>query len=165
MTESWVLNASPVIVLAKVGQLDLMSSMASELLVPDAVVSELLSGPSDDPARIAVESGWGKRISPRETPTSVIEWGLGQGETAVLAVALEHSGALAVLDDAEGRKCARTVGVRVLGTLGIVLRAKKRGLVPSAAGLVRSLRAEGLYIDDQIIREALHRSVGEEWAE
>jgi predicted nucleic acid-binding protein len=51
----------------------------------------------------------------------------------------------------------------VKGTLAVVILAKQRGLVPSAAQLLRSLQAAGLRLDEQIIRAALGRTVGEEW--
>ncbi len=54
MSEVWVLNASPIITLAKIAQLPLLDRLASELLVPEAVASETLAGPATDPARLAI---------------------------------------------------------------------------------------------------------------
>lgn len=163
MPDLWVLNASPVIVLAKVDGLRLIEALAGEVLLPVAVADEILSGPAGDPARAAMDRGWGRRVPSTLVPATVLEWGLGRGESAVLAFVAEHPGAIAVLDDAEGRSCARALGLPVLGTLGIILRARKRNLIPSAAGFIRSLQAAGLHLDEATIREALKRSVGEEW--
>lgn len=162
MGKIWVVNASPVITLAKAGYLDLLTALASEVLLPDAVVSEILAGPATDPARQAVEVGWGKRVSIGNVPATLLEWSLGAGETAVLAVALERGDCTAVLDDAEGRMCARTLGIPVLGTLGVVLRAKKRGLVASAAQVMQALQAAGLYLDNKILSLVLQQT-GEKW--
>lgn len=131
MSEVWVANASPVIVLAKVGYLELLRKLPEELLLPEAVVTEILAGPSSDPARQALENGWGLRASPKAIPSKLLEWGLGAGETAVLALTLEHSPCTAVLDDAAARLCAKASKIPVLGTLGVVLRAKKTGPDPS----------------------------------
>lgn len=60
MSEIWVVNASPLIVLAKVGRLDVLEGMA-RILVPAAVRAEILAGPVDDLARQALESGWGRK--------------------------------------------------------------------------------------------------------
>lgn len=100
MAELWVVNASPLIVLAKIGRLELITALAETVLVPDAVAEELLAGPSDDPARLAIQSGWGHRLSPREYPPAIVEWGPGDGETAVISLTLEHQGSTAILDDA-----------------------------------------------------------------
>ncbi len=61
MTEFWVINASPLITLAKAGHLVLLTQLADDILVPEAVVTEL-DAPTDDPARQAMERGWGKRL-------------------------------------------------------------------------------------------------------
>jgi hypothetical protein len=125
-------------------------------------VLEIEAGPADDPARKALEAGWGTRVSAGTAPGVVLEWGLGRGETAVLTVALEQRGSIATVDDAAARACARSLGVPVLGTLGVVVRAKLHGLIPSAGDVIRALVAAGLHLDDATIRAALDQ-VGERW--
>jgi predicted nucleic acid-binding protein len=93
----------------------------------------------------------------------VLAWDLGVGETAVLSLALAEDGWTVFLDDAMARKCARSFSRRLKGTLGVILLAQQRGLIASAAGVIRSLRATGFHLDDQIIREALARTTGEQW--
>jgi predicted nucleic acid-binding protein len=85
------------------------------------------------------------------------------GETAVLAVALARSDCMTVLDDAAGRRCARTLGIPVIGTLGVVLRAKRQGRIASAASIMRDLCAAGLYLDDAMVATVLRHGVGEVW--
>ena len=96
MPDRWVVNASPVITLAKAGHLALLTALATEVLLPEAVVAEVLAGPVTDPARQAVEEGWGTRVAVPQVPVSVLEWGLGAGETAVLAVALARGNCTAI---------------------------------------------------------------------
>jgi predicted nucleic acid-binding protein len=163
VNETWIVNASPVISLARVGYLDLLSQLANEVLIPEAVIGEVLVGAPTDPARKVLESGWGRRVSPREIASSVLEWSLGAGESAVLALALERPGSRAVLDDAAARSCARALGVPVIGTLGIVLQAKRSGLIPSASQVIQSLQGIGFRLDTEVIRTALMRATGEQW--
>ena len=163
MPECWVLNASPVITLAKAGHLDLITALATDILLPDAVVAEVLDGPATDPARQAVEEGWGTRVAASSVPVVVLEWGLGAGETAVLAVALARSGCTAILDDEESRRCARTLGIPVMGTLGVVVRAKHQGQITSAAVVIQALRMAGFYIDEALVTTVLREHVGEVW--
>ncbi len=162
MSELWIVNASPIIVLAKIGRLDLLTSLSRAVCLPQAVVDEIAAGPAGDPARKAIESGWGLRAVPQVVHTDLLEWGLGPGETSVLALALEQAPATTVLDDAAARNCAKAVGVPVIGTVGIVIRAKKHGLIPSAAGTLKALRDMGLHLDNKVIADALH-FVGESW--
>ncbi len=163
MPDIWVVNASPIITLAKAGHLDLLTKLADDVLLPDAVVNEISQAPVSDPARRVVEQGWGQRISVVNIPAMVLEWGLGAGETAVISVAMERGACTTVLDDAQGRKCARSMGLPVIGTLGVVLRAKRMGHVESATSVLKDLRNVGLYLDDTTIAIALQRSTGEEW--
>jgi predicted nucleic acid-binding protein len=163
LSETWIVNASPIICLAKAGYLDLLSSLTPDVVVPDAVAAEILAGSPADPARKALESGWGHRASPREISVKVLEWGLGAGESAVLALSLEGTGYRAVLDDAAARSCARALEIPTLGTLAVVLRAKQAGLIPSASRVLAALREVGLRLDDKTIRLALERGVGEAW--
>lgn len=162
MSEVWVANASPVIVLAKAGHLELLRQLPQELILPEAVADEVLAGPESDPARQALLGGWGLRQAPVAVPNSLLEWGLGPGETAVLALAQERAGCTAILDDAAARACAKAFNVPILGTLGVVLRAKRRGLVPQAAVVLKAIRAAGLHLDDRTIRMALGH-IGETW--
>ncbi len=162
MSDLWIANASPVIALAKVGRLELLRESCRVLLVPQAVVAEILAGPASDPARQALEKGWAAGVSPKNIPPELLEWGLGLGETAVLAMSMEKRPATAVLDDAAARTCAKTLGLEVIGTLGVILRAKRNGLIPTAAELLKSLRSARLHLDDKVIRSAL-RGIGEAW--
>jgi predicted nucleic acid-binding protein len=157
-----VANASPIIVLAKAGYLDLLQKLPVELFVPEQVADEILAGPTSDPARQLFEKGWGKRITPATVPTELLEWGLGTGETSVLALAFERKPATAVLDDAAARACSKALGVPLIGTLGVILRAKKHKLVSQAADVLRAVRSAGLHLDDRTIRLALGR-IGEDW--
>lgn len=163
MSEGWVLNASPIITLAKVGHLDLLAGVAPDIGIPQAVVREITAGPENDPGRRALESGWGKRFARSRIHPEVLGWSLGAGETEVLSIALEKSGWTAVVDDATARACARSLNVPVIGTLGVVLRAKRRGLVASASKIIRELCSAGLYLDDQFVRAVLKQVAGEDW--
>ena len=91
------------IVLAKVGHLQLLEQLPGELLLPVPVAMEIQSGPGSDAARQALEGGWGVRVTAGRIPSELVEWGLGPGETVVLGVALERAHCTAVLDDASAR--------------------------------------------------------------
>ncbi|MCK6510449.1 DUF3368 domain-containing protein [Myxococcota bacterium] len=161
MSRILVFDASPTIILAKIGRLDLALLLASECWLPDAVASEILQGPPNDPAFRAVFAGWGQRAS-TNIPTTILEWGLGVGESSVLSLVLEHAGWIAVLDDAKARQCAKALGVPVLGTIGLILLAKKIGVVPQAAPIFREILRAGLYLEESFLRNALAQ-VGESW--
>ena len=57
VAEKWIINASPVIALAKVGQVELLTRLPEQAFIPQAVVEELSAAPEGDPARLALDSG------------------------------------------------------------------------------------------------------------
>lgn len=162
MTERWVLNASPLIVLARVGQEHLFHTLADEVVIPRAVAVEIEAGPANDPARQVLAGGHFTIVEVVPVP-EILAWDLGAGETAVLSYALKEPGWAVVLDDAVARKCARSFGLRLKGTLAVVILAKQGGLIPSATDILRSLLNVGFHLDENVIREALSRTVGEKW--
>jgi predicted nucleic acid-binding protein len=156
MSRCWIANASPLILLGKVGQADLLAKLCDELVVPDRVAREVSSKPEgerlvDDLARLPTFRSEGEIA----VPLDVEVWDLGPGESQVLALALGRPEARAVLDDLEARRCAKAIGVPVIGTLGVVLRAKRRGILPEARPVVEKLRAAGLYASSDLIQQAL----------
>ena len=162
MPERWVVNASPLIVLAKIDKLDLLTHLADELLVPQAVVDEINAGPEVDAARAFLASSPLPVVEVSAHPI-ILGWDLGSGETAVLSYAFDHPEWKVVIDDGAARRCARSLGVSMIGTLGVILKARQSGLIPAAAPLLRALQAHGFRLDDRVIRAALMATVGEEW--
>ena len=80
-------------------------------------------------ARAIHDTEW-LTVHPAATiPAAIVAWRLGAGEASVLALAAEHPGTEAIVDDLAGRRCAASLNILVRGTLGIVLVAKRRGLV------------------------------------
>jgi predicted nucleic acid-binding protein len=99
VAERWVINASPVIALSRIGQVELLVRLPQQSVIPRSVADELLRAPEDDPARRAIEGGSFKIIETPAPPAQILAWDLGQGETAVLSYALSHPKWIAVLDD------------------------------------------------------------------
>ena len=93
-------------------------------------------------------------------PAAILHWDLGPGESAVLAYALAHGPAEAILDDLAARRCAAALELPYRGTLGLVLVAKQRGLIPAARPIVLQLVRCGMYLSPSVIDAALRR-VGE----
>lgn len=154
MPEPPVVNASPLIVLSRAGSLDLLQLVGHRIIVPAAVAEEITAH-SDEAARAIGEHSWLERVPALPVSLAVAAWDLGAGESAVLSWATTHPGCVAVIDDYAARTCAEVLGIPVVGTLGLALRAKALGRVRSARPLVEELRRAGLYLSDALIREAL----------
>jgi predicted nucleic acid-binding protein len=163
VAENWIINASPVIALARVGRVELLARLPLRASVPLAVAEELGQGNVDDPARRAVETGMFEIIETPAPLPAILAWDLGKGETAVLSYAFTHPGWVAILDDGAARRCARSLSITITGTLAVVILAKQHNLIQSAVEVLQALRGADFRLDDSIIGEALARSVGEQW--
>ena len=164
INERWVVNASPVIVLARIGQAGLLSALAQQVVMPEAVANEILAGPPDDPACLAVQQGKFAIVKAPPPHETLLAWDLGLGETSVLALAIAEPGTTAILDDAAARRCARSFSVPVKGTLAVIILAKQNGLIASAAELLRALKTSGFRINDTLVEKALQQTVNETWS-
>jgi len=86
-----VVNASPLIFLARAGRLEFLQLAAPEILVPAAVATEIRQYDADDPAVQALESTpWLKMVEVPAVPPPIQAWDLGPGESSVLAYAMAH---------------------------------------------------------------------------
>lgn len=161
MDESAIVNASPIIVLSRSGHGQLLRAVLGRIIVPMAVVEEVEARGGDDvTARFLRDSAWIEIQAARAAPESVEKWRLGRGESAVITIALTTPDALAVLDDLDARRCATAHGVRVRGTVGLVVRAGQLGVIPSAREVLGDILLCGFRISDELIDAALRR-VGE----
>jgi predicted nucleic acid-binding protein len=161
VAETAVINASPLIFLSRGRCLNLLQLVADRILVPEAVAGELRAKGTRDPtAQSLATTPWLHSIGGVPTPPIIMSWGLGAGESSVLALAQAHPGMEAIIDDLAGRRCAALLGIPVRGTLGIVLTAKQRGVIPAARPVLEQLMASGLYLSRQVLNTALQR-VGE----
>jgi predicted nucleic acid-binding protein len=154
-------NTSPLVFLVRENLLDMLREGADEVVVPQAVIDEIHGHGEEDPTVRAIgELDW-LSIRPVSEIASVVGlWDLGPGESAVLSLALAEESSWAVIDDWDARRCARSLGIRYIGTLGLVLLAKRIGRISFARPVVDRLRRSGMYLSDSVINEALAQ-VGE----
>jgi predicted nucleic acid-binding protein len=143
-----VLNASPLIVLARAGYLDLVPKLVSSVAIPRAVATEVIAGPADDPAaRFLAQPSWLSVVdlTPPLSPLAI--WRLGRGESEVLEYARRNPGTTAVLDDKAARRAALALRIPLTGTLGLLVAAVHLKLLPSLQDAIDAVRASGLYVN------------------
>lgn len=156
-----VVNASPLILLARIDRLDLLASLGKVIVVPQAVTQEIHAGSDrDGTADKLKDLSSLVRVDDRPIPDRIRFWDLGAGESQVLAHGLERPGAEVVLDDLAARRCARSLHLPMIGTLGVVILCRHRGVIPSARPVLEILREAGLRLKPALMDEALAK-VGE----
>lgn len=157
-----VSDAGPLIGLATIGQLGLLSSLFEEILLPAEVADECCRDPSLPGARVIqsyLEQGTLVTVSPPSEPALDLPASLGLGEGAAIVLALHHRCPL-LIDDLLGRRAARGAGVDVIGTGAVLLQAKMLGLIDEVKPLLDLLRGVGYRLSPSLI-EALLRRAGE----
>lgn len=148
--ERVVVNASPLITLFRAGLHPLLPRLFTNIVVPDAVWAEVTAKAHQDPAAFGLPGvDWAQHAAVTINPEVAI-WNLGAGETAVLSLALQQTDFTAIVDDRAARRCARVLGVHVLGTAGVLL-AKRRGIIGSTREALQRLQQAGLWLSQELI--------------
>jgi len=155
-----VSDAGPLIALGRIEQLDLLKQLYQNVLIPPAVHSELRCGadlPGATALQQAINNGW---ISVQSVPTSekVISQlrlilDAGESEAIVLAE-LVHCRFL-LMDERRGRQVAKKRGLTVIGIAGVLLAAKRGGLIEAVSPVVNILSKEGYRLSNSLIAEIL----------
>jgi predicted nucleic acid-binding protein len=157
-----VVNASPIIALAKIGCADFLSKISTRLVIPEGVRQEIITHKYQDPATEWLRARKHDAFIPVEVPTIVSDWNLGIGEAQVIAFALQNKNFSAALDDKAAKNCAEVFNISIIGTIAIIIKAKHMGLTPKIEPLLLALIANGFRLTDTIIKTAL-RSAGEDY--
>ncbi|OGV81390.1 MAG: hypothetical protein A3K19_07970 [Lentisphaerae bacterium RIFOXYB12_FULL_65_16] len=156
-----IVDTSPLQYLHQLRLLHVLPALASRIVVPRPVVDELEVGRAsgvDVPDLNRLE--WVTiRVSGSPRLLQLL-YDLDMGEAAVLALALEVDDPVVVIDDRLGRTVASALGIPLRGTLGILLDAKKKGLVQALAPCIRRLDELGFRVNAETARTVL-RMAGE----
>jgi len=147
-----VSNTSPLVALAHLGELDLLTQILGiPLLIPPAVAAEF--GQTLPPWIEVRKLG-------QPVATQILAASLGAGESEAIGLALEIKAELILLDDLAARRLAIVLGVPLIGTLGLLLRAKEAGLIPSVRSRMDALLSLPFYIAPRLYQD-VSRAAGE----
>lgn len=155
-----VTDAGPLMALGRQDLIGLLSQVFTRAMVPRVVLDECLRHPQlNDVQRIQAAVSAGTLFVIDGAPALLPE--LDPGECAAIGCALHHHAALLV-DDLAARRQASALGcLQVIGTLGVLVLAKRRGLIPLVGPLVHDMRAGGHYISDAA-QKAVLQAAGED---
>jgi uncharacterized protein len=150
-------NTSPLQYLHQLELLEVLRDLAGRVIVPPAVVRELAAGKTRGlnlPDVSALD--WVEVRLPGSLPAVPLVTDLGAGETEVLALALECPDPLVILDDGLARRVATALGIKVRGSLGVLLDAKRAGYLQAVAPLLDQLDSLGFRLDVRTRAAVLH---------
>jgi len=151
-----IVNASPLQYLHQAGQLELFPKLFGRVIVPETFAAELAAGRRLGVSLPELSSlGWIDLHRPASPVGGLLAWELGAGESAVLSLALEHPGLWVVLDDKLARQAAIHLNLPLLGTAGILLRAKRAGHLSAVQPVLNQLAALGFRLTGETMRNIL----------
>ncbi len=152
----WVVNTSPIISLANIEHAHLLPDACDQLVIPRAVEYEILDGVDDDLAKHWISTTGQEWVQDTGAVVPLVAaWDLGVGESAVLSWSYQHSEYQSVVDDLAARKCAKTFSIALCGTIGVIVIAKKVGIIPDVKPLLKRLIDVDFRIDDRLYQAAL----------
>ena len=101
-----------------------------------------------------------QRVEVNTIAPVVAAWDLGKGESQVLSLALKNSDCAAIVDDRAARRCGQALSINTIGTGGLLILAKRRGLIPSISPGIQALRDASLWLSDTLVN-LLKQQAGE----
>ena len=158
-----VSDTSPVLNLAIINRLDLLREQFGEIWLQPTVIEELRLEeelPGSRAVRGAREAGWLRVGEVKDQPLlQVLQRDLDRGEAEAIALALQMKAEWILLDERDARKVAKSLGLRVTGLLGILLRARRQGKLLSLQKVMEELRENaGFRIGAGLVADLLKES-------
>lgn len=156
-----VSDASPLITLASVGELDLLRKLFGEVLIPDCVQAEVVQADRAGTEDVA-GAEWIRMVpAPDDSFLMVLRNEVDPGEAEAIALAFDLGADTLLLDERSARNLALGMGFTVLGVAGVLLRAKRRGFLPLVQPVLDRMRGQGRFRISNRLYEATLRDAGE----
>jgi hypothetical protein len=150
-----IADAGPLIAFARLCQIQLLPQIFGRVLVTDIVFGECAGRVNFPESLLLHEAVANKQLELCTAPDfSAYTQKIDAGEASAIAVAIEY-GCGVLMDDKAGRKMAMNAAVPVIGTVGVLVLAKRKGLVPLVKPLLDNLVVSGYFLSEEIIAAAL----------
>ena len=146
MNQIVIADASPLIVLQNIGHLSLLQNLFDEILITPEIKTEF---GLDLPDWIKVAEVQDK------TKQRLLNLTLDKGEAGAIALCLENTESLLIIDEKKGRRIAKELELKIVGTLGVILKAKKKGLIDSTENILESLENANFHISANLKEKIL----------
>jgi predicted nucleic acid-binding protein len=145
-----VCNTSPLILLAKIGRLDLLTQLYEEVVIPQTVLDETGAKSDGEASKIQTllkQRNFQHRKAEKEA-LDALPPDLGAGEREAIALALETKADFVILDDRQARRVARGRGLSVTGTVGVLVESRERNVILSLRHELDRLIEAGMWISE-----------------
>lgn len=158
-----VSNTSPILNLAIINELVLLKEQFDSILIPQAVEEELRikeNLPGCDEIKTAIDEGWIKVLEAKDKDKiQLLNRELDKGEAEAITLALQVKANMLLVDEREARTVSKSIGLKVTGIIGVILKAYKHGQVESIKFILDELiNKAGFRIRDSFYNQIIDKS-------
>lgn len=146
MLKAIISDTSCFIVLTNIGELELLREVYGQIITTPEIAAEFGETLPEWVEIAAVKDKY------RQT---ILELQIDKGESSAIALALETPDSIVILDDYKARKIAERLGVTLTGTIGVIIKAKLGGIIPSIKPLLEKIKQTDFRLSAEIERQAL----------
>jgi predicted nucleic acid-binding protein len=150
-----VSNTTPILSLLKIGKLDLLPALYGQVTVPEAVYREIMAGYDKEYFTDLRDFDWITVEAIGSVALRQALYDLDDGEAEVIVLAREQSADIVIIDEKNGRRAAKRLGLTLTGTIGVLLTAKERGFITEVAPLLSELQQCHSWMSKGLIKTAI----------
>lgn len=148
-------DSGPLIIFSRVNRLGILRDLFRTLVIPQAVYIEIVEEGKDLPGAKEIRNAkWIEVVGVKSFPDLILPDFLGKGEREAIFLARQTRGIL-LMDEKRARNVAKQMGLKVFGSLGVLLKAKSEGKIDSVKTLLDEFIQNGYYISKKIYRDIL----------
>jgi predicted nucleic acid-binding protein len=146
MPKTIISDTSCFIILTNIGELDLLHKVYGQIITTPDIADEYSEELPEWVEIVAVTDKFRQQI---------LEMQIDKGESSAIALALETPNSTIILDDNKARKIAEKLGITFTGTIGVIIKAKLTGIIPSVKPILKKIRQTNFYLSDELELHAL----------
>jgi predicted nucleic acid-binding protein len=154
-----VSNSTPLLAFARIDELGLLAQVVQHIVIPEAVWHEVTYDLERPGAERIYSASWIEVRSVRAIPSELLVL-LDRGEAEVIALAETVTDAEVVLDERAARAVATTRGLKIIGSAGLLVRAKRQRLITDVRPYLERMQSRGIRYGQRFVQELL-RQIGE----
>lgn len=150
-----VSDTTPIISLLKLSKLEILKYLYSEIYIPRAVFREIEVGKHKNHYKNITKEKWVNIVEIQDQRSLSYFLDLDPGESESIVLATELNADLLLMDEKLGRYYAKHAGLNITGTVGVLMEAKKHGIVKLLYPILYELRKKDVWISDKLISQIL----------
>lgn len=149
MQKAIVSDTSCLILLEKIGELEMLHKVFGDILITQDVADEY---GSTLPNWVSIQNPTDRKYQ------KILETSVDKGEAIAIALAIELADCLLIIDDLKGRNLAEALGIKITGTFGLILEAKLSGKIDSVKPVLEKIKQTDFYFSKDIEKKILDKA-------